>query len=261
MAFKRSGVRLPLAPPRPNSPSFTALRLVYKNDMNQKLSALAQQIAPPFIWNLYMKARRRRHYSPWHDFGTFGTYADTKPFFSGRFGELYAKWKHVDPVVNPESVRYLNYVCCYLADLCRNVPGDFLYAGVSYGFCAKLIYEFTDACAGKTFHLVDPFDASISLSDKRSAGSYNSSADYVRKQYPADAKVIIHQTTIPPMKPPGRLACVVLRTGDVSSEERALPDFYEALSPGGIMLACTERGVAGVAPMWLPTGNALFFKR
>jgi hypothetical protein len=229
--------------------------------VNPKLSAFVQQIAPPFVWNLYMKARRRRHYSPWHDFGTFGTLADTTPLYSGRFHELYAEWKHIDPVVGPEGVRYLNYMCCYLADLCRNVPGDFLYAGVSYGFCAKLIYEFTDACAGKTYHLVDPFDASVSLSNKTVSTKYNSSADYVRKQYPADAKVVIHQTTIPPMKPPGRLAFVVLRTGDVASEERVLPELYEALSPGGIMLACIDRGVPGVVPMWLPTGNAVFFKR
>lgn len=177
----------------------------------------------------------------------------------GNIGGFIAARDTEFPAIDPEGVRYINYMCCYLADLCRDVPGDFLYAGVSYGFCAKLIYELTDACAGKTYHLVDPFDATMSVADKRVSATYNYSADYVRGQYPADAKVLIHKTTIP-MKPPGRLAFVVLRTGDAASEERGMADFYDALSPGGIMLACTDHGVPGVAPMWLPTGHAVFFK-
>jgi hypothetical protein len=227
--------------------------------MNQTLSTTLQLVCPPIIWNAYQKAHRRKHLSPWREFGVMGTCVDPSPMFSGKFGALYAKWKHVDPVVNPEGVRYLNYTCCHLANACRNVPGDFLYAGVSHGFGAKLVYEFTDGCAGKTFHLVDPFDASLSRADRRKAPSYNSDIDYVRKQYPATGKVVLHQTTIP-MAPPAPLAFIVLRTSDTPSEEKALGDFYEALSPGGIMLSCIDRGLPNVEPMWLPTGHSVFFK-
>jgi hypothetical protein len=185
--------------------------------------------------------------------------ADPTPMFSGRFGELYGKWRHLDPAVHPEGVRYINYVCCHLADACRDILGDFLYAGVSYGLGAKLVYEFTNHCAGKTFHLVDPFDASLSLANKQRSATYNSSADYVREQYAPDAKVVVHKTTIP-MRPPKPLAFAALLTSDPASEEQALSDFFDALSPRGIIISCTDRGVQGVVPMWLPTGHAVFFK-
>jgi hypothetical protein len=228
--------------------------------MNQTLSATVQQLTPPFIWNAYMRFRGRRHLHGWREFGTMATTADPSPLFDGKFGRLFAEYARLDPVVSPEGVRYLNYACCKFAEACRDVPGDFLYAGVSYGFGAKLLYEFTDRCFGKTFHLVDPFDATVSRSDRRASASYNNSADYVRNQYPAGAKIVIHQTAIP-MQPPKPLAFVVLRTSDPPSEEKALPDFWNALSPGGIMIACTDRGLSGVEPMWLPTGHAVFFKR
>jgi hypothetical protein len=229
--------------------------------MNQRLSIAVQQITPPFIWNAYMKARRRRHLSSWREFGVMGTSADPTLLYSGRFGELFKKFNKIDPIVPPEGGRYQNYIWCFLAGLCRDVPGDFLYAGVSFGLGAKLVYEFTDACAGKTFHLVDPFDASVSRSDKSASEKYNNSADYVRQQYPADAKIVIHQTTIP-MEPPQPLAFAVLHTGDPASERATLPVFYDALSPGGIIVSGgVDRGFNGIEPLWFPTGHVAFFKR
>jgi hypothetical protein len=228
--------------------------------MNQKLSAAVQLVTPPIIWNTYQKLRGRRHLSPWREFGAMATCVDPAPMFSAKFGALYVKWQHLDPAIAPEGVRYLNYVCCHLANACRNVPGDFLYAGVSHGFGAKLLYEFTDGCAGKTYHLVDPFDASVSRSDRRRAPTYNNSVDYVRGQYAADASVVIHQTMLP-MPPPAPLAFAVLRTSDPLSEERTLPAFFDALSRGGVIISCTDRGIPGMEPMWLPTGHAVFFKR
>lgn len=228
--------------------------------MNQTLSLAVQQITPPFIWNAYMKARRRRHLSAWHEYGAMGTFADPALLYSGRFGELFQKFYNIDPLVPPESGRYQNYVWCFLASLCRDVPGDFLYAGLSFGLGAKLVYEFTDACAGKTFHLVDPFDATISRSDQRASAVYNTSPDYVRRQYPADAKVVVHKTTIP-MEPPGPLAFAILHTGDPASEKATVPAFYEALSPGGIIVSgAVDRGFDGIEPFWFPTGHVAFFK-
>jgi hypothetical protein len=230
--------------------------------MNQRLSIAVQQITPPFIWNAYQKARRRRHWSSWREFGLMGTAADPALLYSGRFGELCKKFDKIEPCrAVREGGRYQNYIWCFLAGLCREVPGDFLYAGVSFGLSAKLVYEFTDACAGKTFHLVDPFDAAVSRSDKRTSAKYNNSVDYVRQQYPADAKIMIHQTTIP-MDPPQPLAFAVLHTGDPASERVTLPVFYDALSPGGIIVSGgVDRGFNGIEPFWFPTGNHAFFKR
>jgi hypothetical protein len=93
--------------------------------MNQRLSIAVQQITPPFIWNAYMKARRRRHLSSWREFGVMGTSADPTLLYSGR-GELFKKFNNIDPIVPPEGGRYQNYIWCFLAGLCRDVPGDFL---------------------------------------------------------------------------------------------------------------------------------------
>jgi hypothetical protein len=67
---------------------------------------------------------------------------------------------------------------------------------VSFGVTPRTVFEFLDfAATGRTYHLVDHFNAP--------AGEpYNNDPDLVRRQYPRDARVVIHRAAAPPLSPP-----------------------------------------------------------
>ena len=123
------------------------------------------------------------------------TVADPAPLFAGRFGATHNQYRTINPHYGPDTYRYRHYKVCYFANLCRDVPGDFLIAGVSFGATAKILYEFLSfPNLGKTLHLVDPFDA---RNDERSEVNYNRDADSVRRLFPPSAPVEIHERAIP----------------------------------------------------------------
>jgi hypothetical protein len=197
------------------------------------------------------------------------TTADASPLFEGRFAEIHNRYRQLSPVQRQnDGYRYHHYNFCYFASLCRDLPGDFVCAGVAFGATAKVVYEYVDFPAlAKKFHLIDPFDATAE--DGRIAASYHSDPDYVRRQYPSDAPIIIHRERIP-MSLPGPLAFVMTDTGVAPATAAALPGFYEALSPGGIIV-CSEfnrdskRFLAvldtlRVTAFWLPSGQCVIFK-
>lgn len=187
------------------------------------------------------------------------TCTDPRPLLEGQFADLYTKYGSPDPTIDPETGRYRNYCNCFFAYLCRRVPGDFVCGGVSYGVSAKMIYEFTNfASLGKTLHLIDPFEG-IADGDRVSA-NYNRDPDYVRRQYPPDAPVIIHRQRIP-MRLSGKLAFVWTTTGVPEAETASIPVFYNALSPGGILISGHYHELPSVTPLWLPSGAAVYFKQ
>lgn len=227
--------------------------------IKQKLSGIVRSVTPRPVWNAYLRARGLEQIHPWRTFGYIASRANTQPLFEGRFAELYAKYSSLDPNLDPEEGRYVHYFSCFFASLCRHVPGDFVCAGISYGVGAKMIFEFTDfSSLGKTLHLIDPFEG---ISAGGVAENYNRDPDYVRSQYPADAPVVIHRARIP-LRLPGKLAFVLSTTGVPEAEEASVPIFYEALSPGGILIS--DRGVhklPTVTPLWMPSGFAVYFKQ
>jgi hypothetical protein len=227
--------------------------------IKRKLSGLVRSVAPLPVWNAYLRARGLGQVHSWRTFGYMATRADPRRLFEGRFAELYAKYSSLDPNLDPEKARYVHYCNCYFAALCRHVPGDFVCAGISYGVGAKMIFEFTDfPSLGKTLHLIDPFEG---ISVGGVAENYNRDPEYVRRQYPADAPIVIHRARIP-LRLPGKLAFAISTTGVPVAEEASVPIFYEALSPGGILIS--DRGIhklPSVTPLWLPSGLAVYFKQ
>lgn len=227
--------------------------------VKRKLSGIVGSVTPLPLWNAYLRARGLGRVHPLRTFGNIATRADPTPMFEGRFAELYARYSSLDPNIDPEKGRYAHYCNCFFASLCRHVPGDFVCAGISYGVGAKLIFEFTEfASLGKTLHLIDPFEG---ISVGGVADNYNRDPDYVRRQYPADAPIVIHRERIP-LRLPGNLAFVLSTTGVPAAEEASVPIFYEALSPGGILIS--DRGsyrLPSVTPLWLPSGFAVYFKQ
>lgn len=238
--------------------------------MNQTLSALVQSLVPPAIWNLYQRGRGRAGKFPWREFGTTMTCVNSQPLLEGRFAEVYTKYHSLDPFTPAEVGRYRIYTVCYLAGLCRNVPGDFACAGVSYGLSARVMYDFTDfAALGKTLHLIDPFEGIVSNQTDRVSEHYNRDPNYVLRQYPAGAPIALHRQRIP-FRLPGKLAFVFSDTGNAAADAEALPIFYEALSPGGIFITNQYANDLrhyepvlsrlGLSPLWLPTGQGVIFK-
>lgn len=227
--------------------------------IKRKLSRIVRSVTPLPVWNAYLRARGQEQVHSWRTFGNIATTADPRRMFEGRFAELYAKYSSLDPNVDPEKTRYVHYCNCFFASLCCHVPGDFVCAGISYGVGAKLIFEFTDFVGlGKTLHLIDPFEG---ISVGGIADNYNRDPEYVRRQYPADAPIVMHRERIP-LRLPGKLAFVLSTTGVPAAEEASIPMFYEALSLGGILVS--DRGVhklPSVTPLWLPSGVAVYFKQ
>jgi hypothetical protein len=117
------------------------------------------------------------------------------PLYSGRFGALYERHHKLDPHFSADQLRYRVYNVCMVAWQCRNIPGDFLSAGVSYGVAQHMVYDFVDVPRlGKTLHMIDPFTGT-SPQGKRVI--YNTDVNYIRRQYSADASIVIHQQVIP----------------------------------------------------------------
>lgn len=240
--------------------------------MRRNLSSLIYLLTPPLIWNAYLRARARVQTFPWRQFGTMMTVVDCSPLVEGRFGDVCDRFASLDRVIPTESTRYRHFNICYFANMCRNVPGDFLCAGVSWGSSARKVYEFTDfGSLGKTLHLVDPFEGIVSKRTGDLNQEYNQDPNYVLAQYPKDAPIKLHRKRIPLADIPAPLAFVFTDTGDAVSDAEALAGFYEALSPGGVLV--TEQyhddipryqkvlDRLGASALWLPSGQGVIFKR
>ena len=238
--------------------------------MNQTLSAAVQSITPPIVWNAYQRMRGRAGKFPWREFGFMATTANTKPLLEG-FATLYAKYHPLDPFPSPEKNCYRNYNVCFFAGLCRHVPGDFVCAGVSYGVTPRIVFDFVDfSSLGKTLHLIDPFEGIVSNRSSAVSEVFNRDPDYVLRQYPDRAPIILHRDRIP-LHLLGRFAFVFTDTGNPSADAEALPIFYEALNPGGVFI--TEQYAnnidhyepvldrLGVTPLWLPSGQGVIVKQ
>jgi hypothetical protein len=238
--------------------------------MKEIVSAAVRSVTPPVIWDAYLRLRGIGRNQPWRQFKRMATCADTKALFTGKFAEIHEKYRGLNPFAG-DSYRYLHYNACYFANLCRQVPGDFVCAGVSFGATAKVVYEFVDfPKLGKTLHLIDPFEGAVASDSDRISRRYNRDPDYVLRQYPPGSPIVLHRKRLP-LRLPGPLAFVFTDTGNPVADAASMPMFYEALSPGGILISdqygdCPDRYDAvleplGIYPFWLPSGQAVVIKR
>jgi|SRR5579863_7200395 len=240
--------------------------------MNQTISVAVQSVTPPIVWNALQRLRGRpagRY--PWREFGNMATCSNSKPLLEGEFAELYAKYQPLDPFIAIDVHRYRHYNVCFFASLCRQIPGDFVCAGVSRGVGPRIVFDFVDfPKLGKTLHLVDPFEGIVSNTDDKKAAHFNRDPDYVLRQYPPGSPIILHRKRIP-LHLPGPFAFVFTDTGNPAADAEALPIFYEGLSPGGIFITEQYANNAqyyepildrlGVTPLWLPSGQGAIMKR
>jgi hypothetical protein len=239
--------------------------------MNGTLSTVVQSVTPPIVWNVYQRLRRRAIKSPWREFGQMATCARARPLLEGRFAELYARHRPLQPFGSHDTNQYRNYNVCYFAYYCRGVPGDYVCAGVSWGVMPRIVFDFVDfPKLGKTLHLVDPFEGIVSNESNQIAENYNRDPNFVIRQYPPGAPIILHRERIP-IHLSGKLAFVFTDTGNPAADAEALPIFYAQLSSGGVFM--TEQYAnnidfyepvlrqLGATPLWLPSGQGVIIKQ
>ena len=188
------------------------------------------------------------------------------PLHVGRYAEIFDVSRN-DSNFSPELRRYRTYNICQAARWSLAVPGDFLCVGVSFGVTPRTVFEFLDfAATGRTYHLVDSFN--------EPAGSvFNNDPDLIRRQYPRDARVIIHRAAAPEGIPGGPFAFAHFDIGGGDAEIASAPLVYERLTPGGIVTfdafsvtSATTRAYSrafaamNVEPFWLPSGQVMLKK-
>jgi hypothetical protein len=200
---------------------------------------------------------------------------DAKPLHIGRFADAYEKFRRLDPHLSADITRYRNYNVSTLASLCRNIPGNYVFAGISYGVAARVLYEFVDfEKLGKTLYLIDPFNALNPADPRGKSDFYNTSVEYVRAQYPPDAPVEVRCDVIPDaLADIDQIAFAALNTNHVPAETASVPIIFDKLSPGGMMIIDTY-GTAdgrfadfdpvfeniGANPLWFPSGQCAIVK-
>jgi len=198
-----------------------------------------------------------------------GTSANAKPLFEGRFAEIHERYRGLNPFTG-DAYRYLHYNVCYLASLCRHIPGDFVCAGVSFGATARIVYEFVDfPTLGKMLHLIDPFEGIVANDSARIAATFNRDPDYVLRQYPPGSPIVLHRKRVP-LRLPGPLAFVFSDTGNPVADAESMPIWHDALSPGGMIITdqyannieCYESILEplGITPFWIPSGQGVIVK-
>ena len=228
-----------------------------------------RDLAPPALWN-YVRQKRhgeevrfanRRYHVMQTDYSAV-------PLHIGKYAEIFERIAPNDPNIDPELTRYRIYNICQAAKWSLAHPGDFLCVGVSFGIAPRVVFEFIDFdSSGRTYHLVDPFDAAV-------ARGFNSDAELVREQYPHDAKIAIHKAFAPEGIPDVNLAFAHFNTGNPTAETASLPLVYERLSPGGIVIfdafsstsAATKEysrafNAMNLEPFWLPSGQVMLAKQ
>jgi hypothetical protein len=239
--------------------------------VKRQISAALHSVLPRAIFNALQRARGLPERFPWREFGQMSTCANAKPLFEGKFDELYSRHRTLDPHETSNRWRYRIYNVCYFANLCRQLPGDFVCAGVSWGVAPRIVFDFVDLPAlGKTLHLIDPFEGIVANDDARTEKGYNCDPEYVLRQYPPGASVVLHRERIP-LRLPGPFAFVFTDTGNPEADAAALPIFYDALAPGGIFITeqyannihIYETVIAslGATALWVPSGQGVIVKR
>jgi hypothetical protein len=246
------------------------MRLVHAKAIN-----LAVRLTPPVLFDYAMTVIGRVSVESGQfrglDYQGVTTQHRALPLHRGRFAQLYEAHAPLDPHAG-EATRYRLYNICTFAKQCTDVPGDFLFCGISYGVAARVVYDYVDI-AEKHMHLIDGFTGLAG--DGKVSPYYNTSPGYVQRQYPNDAPVTVHVGFVPQAVPafPCGLAFAHFNTGNLEAELATLPAVFAEMNSGGrIVLDNYGTGpgrfegydpvfaLLGAEPLWLPSGQAVLFK-
>jgi hypothetical protein len=202
---------------------------------SQALINIARAVTPPVLWGM---ARKLLHRSPLTSYQGVITQHNMRLLHEGRFAEIYDRHSPLNPFTGPNETRLRQYLDCMFAEFAKEIPGDFLSAGISYGVAPRVIYDYVSfERLGKIYHFIDPF-LGINNPDE-TISPYNTDSEFVRNQYSADVPIKFHLELIPdcfPLAGVDSLAFVHLNMGDVVAEAASLQYLFDKLSPGGFIL-------------------------
>ena len=238
------------------------------------LKRIFREITPPIVW----RAAKRLIGRPLPaSYQGVSTPHSMDALHSGRFREIFEKYLPLDPFRDKNDIRLRVYNVCHFAQHALRAPGDFVFAGVSFGVTPRVAHEYLDfQSRDRSFHLVDPFSGVNNAADPSLNPEYNADVEYVRKQYSSQARIVFHRVFIPdglPLIGVRKLAFVHLNTSDARGEAAALSYLYECLSPGGLIvidLYAFSPGhqshyaqaieALGVTPFCMVSGQAVIMK-
>ncbi len=195
---------------------------------------LVKAITPPFVWDTLSTVKNGVR-SQVRSYQGVTTHHDMRQLHEGAFAKAFDRAAADDPFTDPELIRLRVYMAYMLASQTRHVPGNLIFAGISYGVLVRTVYSVVSE--DKMCHLIDPFDARDDAGKPRQG--YNTEPEYVRDRFPKGARIRMHLAYIPeclPLVEAGRLSFVHLNTGAAEAEAKSFESLYDSLNPGGIML-------------------------
>lgn len=205
--------------------------------------------------------------------------------------ERFARAYQAAAATNPWrgfSSQWRVYIICWMADMVRHLPGDFVECGVNTGAYAKAIIEYTGFNRlGKTFYLFDTFDGLVlsQVSQEEWKAGIDRYADKYKNTYEAvcetfrNDQVRIIRGAVPDTLPECRSDKVAFLSIDmncVEPEIAAIRYFYDKVVPGGVIVLddygfykhvfqkkafdafAREKGIQILS---LPTGQGIIFKQ
>lgn len=203
------------------------------------LRRLARSVMPAAMLN-YLRKQLRTDL-PRHAPSYQGVYTQhsMRWLHEGRFAEIHDRHRKLNPFNPPNETRLRQYTACMFAEFSKDVPGDFLSAGISFGVAPRVIYDFVEfERLGKAYHFIDPFLGANYPGE--GVNPYNTDFEFVRKQYREDAPVVFHRELLPdcfPLKGLERgLAFIHLNTTHPPAEAASLQYLYEQLNPSGFLV-------------------------
>ena len=179
------------------------------------------------------------------------------------------------------------YIVCTLAELVKNLPGDFVECGVNTGAYSRAVIEYTDFTKlGKTFYLLDTYQGLVAnqITDeeyKAGVGSYLSNYKNVYDQVvetfkPFPVKIIKGAVPETLAQCDTQQICYLSIDMNVVEPEIAAAEyFWDKIVSGGVMILddygfpkhiaqkkAFDKFVKekGVILLYIPTGQAIIFK-
>ena len=155
-------------------------------------------------------------------------------------GENTGSWKGSD-------IRWRASVCCWAAQNCLNLDGDYVECGVNKGGMALTTIEYTNfSSSDKKYYLYDTFDGLHQdlLTEEEvqigiQAGRYEPCYEQVQDTFKQYSNVIIVKGEVPStlyQVSPKKVAYLAIDMNCVLPEIEALRFFWDKLVPGAIIL-------------------------
>jgi hypothetical protein len=163
---------------------------------------------------------------------------ETGDLYETEFDRIFRTACALDPWAD-ERLRLRVYYHCRFAQIALNAPGDFLFAGVSFGVAPKAVtLALGPALDNRTIYLADKWQGLRESGSNRTRDDYCADVSLVRKFF-TEPNVKIVEAYVPDALgqiETKHIAFAALNTGDVDADCASLPLLWPRLSTGGMLI-------------------------